>query len=71
MNPETVLIHVRFSPDGAVVEIGERPALLSPQHWFNSLSVKAGDHYQAYAGGRGLFRVPRVELDLLKEQSAA
>ena len=71
MTPETVLIHVRFSPNGSVVEIGERPSLLSPQQWFNSLSEKAGDHYQAYAGGRGLFRIPRAEVEVFKVESAA
>jgi len=64
-NLET-LIHVRFSTDGTVVEIGERPAALSAQAWFNQLSDKAGTSYQPLSGGRGLFRLPRSEVDALK-----
>ncbi|MDR3463976.1 MAG: hypothetical protein P4L76_16840 [Beijerinckiaceae bacterium] len=71
MTPETVLVHVRFAPNGSVVEIGERPSSLNPQQWFNSLSERAGAHYQAYAGGRGLFRIPRAEIEEFKIQSAA
>ncbi len=47
MESQNVLIHVRFAPNGAVVEISERPAGLSPQEWFNFLSDKAGNVYQA------------------------
>jgi hypothetical protein len=57
------MIHVRFSPDGTVVEIGERPAGATPQAWFNCLSEKAGTSYQPLSGGRGVFRVAREELD--------
>lgn len=38
MESNAVLIHVRFAPNGAVVEIGERPAGTSAQEWFNRLS---------------------------------
>jgi len=44
---------------------------LSPQQWFNSLSENAAAHYQAYAGGRGLFRIPRTDLEGFKVQVAA
>jgi hypothetical protein len=71
MSAEKVLIHVRFSPDGTVVEIGERPTALSPQDWFNQLSLKAGLNYQALSGGRGLFRIPPSELQSYKEAGAA
>jgi hypothetical protein len=54
---DTVLIHVRFAPDAGVREIGERPEALTPQAWFNRLTVKAGDAYQAFSGGRGVFRL--------------
>jgi hypothetical protein len=60
------MIHVRFSPDGSVVEIGERPAGISPQDWFNQLSRSAGNRYQTFAGGRGIFRVASADLDALK-----
>jgi hypothetical protein len=62
-----VMIHVRFSPDGSVVEIGERPAGLSPQDWFNRLSRNAGDFYQSLSGGRGVFRILRGQVEALKE----
>ncbi|WP_044559119.1 hypothetical protein [Azospirillum sp. B4] len=68
---ESVMIHVRFAPNGTVTEIGERPATLSPQDWFNHLSLKAGTHYQTFVGGRGLFRLPRPEIEDLKAAVAA
>ena len=61
-----VMIHARFAPNGTVVEIGERPAALTPQDWFNFLSDNAGANYQALAGGRGLFRLTRTETEALK-----
>ncbi len=63
MSDQRVLIHVRFAPNGEVTEIGERPAAFAPQAWFNALSARLGTHYQAFSGGRGLFRVTRDELD--------
>ncbi len=55
------LIHVRFSPDGTVTEIGSRPQAVDPQAWFNHLSRVAGNAFQALSGGRGLFRLdPQV-----------
>ncbi|MEE3624043.1 hypothetical protein UCD39_08565 [Nitrospirillum sp. BR 11752] len=71
MHVETVMIHVRFAPDGSVTEIGERPPALSPQAWFNLLSVKAADQYQTFAGGRGVFRLGRSEIEGLKGAAAA
>lgn len=70
MEIESVLIHVRFAPNGAVVEISERPAALSPQQWFNDLSDRAGNAYRALAGGRGVFRLTRATVDALKADSA-
>lgn len=63
---QNVMIHTRFAPNGSVVEIGERPASLSPQDWFDFLSDNAGLKYQALAGGRGVFRLTRAETDALK-----
>jgi hypothetical protein len=70
METQNVVLHARFAPNGTVVEIGERPASVAPQDWFNFLSDKAGDAYQALAGGRGVFRLTRDELDALKEAAA-
>jgi hypothetical protein len=71
MESQGVLIHVRFAPNGVAVEIGERPAALSPQQWFNYLSDAAGDVYQVFAGGRGVFRLTAARLDALKAGSTA
>ncbi|MDR3516820.1 MAG: hypothetical protein P4M00_13470 [Azospirillaceae bacterium] len=69
MTTDSILIHVRFAPNGAVVEIGERPPTISPQDWFNLLSRQAANHYQTFAGGRGTFRVPHQQLlDLSQPQ---
>lgn len=69
MESQNVLIHVRFAPNGTVVEISERPTTLSPQEWFNYLSGKAADVYQALAGGRGVFRLTRGVVDKLKAEN--
>ena len=65
-----VLIHVRFAPNGTVVEISERPAHVSPQDWFDFLSSNTLDRYQALAGGRGVFRLSRAEVNALKARTA-
>jgi hypothetical protein len=66
MENEQVMIHVRFAADGSVTEIGERPAVLNAQDWFNRLSDSAGDAYNALSGGRGLFRLARGRVDEIK-----
>jgi hypothetical protein len=71
MESANVIIHVRFSPNGTVVEISERPPALSPQDWFNCLSDQAGNAYQALSGGRGVFRLSRTEVDALRTANAA
>ncbi|TCT07875.1 hypothetical protein [Aquabacter spiritensis] len=70
MDPQTVILHVRFAPNGSVVEISERPPTLSPQDWFNTLSFKAADAYQTLAGGRGVFRLTRAGVDALRAEAA-
>lgn len=70
MDSAGLLIHVRFSPDGSVTEIGERPAALSPQAWFNILSDKVGTTYHPLSGGRGTFRATRDEIEDLKAHAA-
>lgn len=64
------LIHVRFNPDGTVAEIGERPDAVNTQTWFKYLSQHTVNRYQALAGGRGLFRLPRPEVDTIKAACA-
>jgi hypothetical protein len=69
MESQIVLVHVRFAPNGCVVEISERPAALSPQQWFNCLCDKASDVYQPLAGGRGVFRLTRTAVDAFKAET--
>jgi hypothetical protein len=66
MIENTTVIHVRFSPDGSVTEIGERPAGASAQAWFDRLIGRTGNGYQPLSGGRAVFRIPRAEVDSLK-----
>ena len=68
MEPHKILIHLRFAPDGTVVEISERPKVLTPQQWFNVLSEKAGNVYQTLSGGRGVFRLTAGELEVFKAE---
>ena len=60
------MIHLRFNPNGSVIEIGERPSGVDAQTWFNYLSRHTLNCYQALSGGRGFFRLPRQEVDALK-----
>ncbi len=69
METQDVIIHVRFAPNGTVVEIGERPKAISPQEWFFYLSDKAANAYQPLAGGRGVFRLTRDEVETFKAES--
>jgi hypothetical protein len=71
MSSEEVLIHVRFSPDGTVADIGECPQAASAQSWFNQLASRCGEAYQPLSGGRGLFRLARSEVDALKTSLAS
>ena len=69
MDTQSVVLHARFAPNGTVVEISERPGGLTPQEWFNVLSERT-DAYQSLAGGRGLFRLTRQQVDALKQETA-
>jgi hypothetical protein len=72
MDTQNVIIHVRFAPNGSVVEIGERPVGKNPQEWFEYLSEKVGSTtYQPLSGGRGVFRLTRPQVDSLKAEVAA
>jgi len=64
------IIHVRFSPDGAVTEISDRPAAATAQAWFNRLSQCAAKNYQTFAGGRAVYRLSQADLDALKSSYA-
>ena len=71
MSDTKTLIHVRFAPNGSVTEIGERPAGLTPQEWFDKLSLQAGMSYQPLSGGRAVFRLTRAEITALRPVEAA
>jgi hypothetical protein len=66
MSEAQVMIHVRFAANGTVTEIGERPESLNAQDWFTRLSTGAGPRYESLAGGRGVFRVERSQVDAIK-----
>ena len=66
MESNQVMIHVRFAPSGGVTEISERPTSANAQEWFDFVSQGTVDCYQALSGGRGIFRVPREQVDALK-----
>ena len=69
---ENITLHVRFATDGTVAEISERPAALTPQQWFNKLSEAIGmKAYQTFAGGRGMFKVARDQVEALKAAAVA
>jgi hypothetical protein len=70
MDTDKVIIHLRFAPNGTIVEIGERPTGLSPQQWFDALSDRYGNAYQVFSGGRGVFRLTRAEVDGFKAEVA-
>ena len=65
------ILHVRFNNDGTVMEIGECPSPLTPDGWFTLLSQHTLNRYQALAGGRGVFKLPRTEVDRLKAAATA
>lgn len=66
--PEEVLIHVRYLPNADIFSIDARPEQLSASEWFKRLSAAAPQHYQALAGGRGFFRIPRQTFDAIPTQ---
>jgi hypothetical protein len=66
MTTNATIVHVRFAPDGSVMEIGERPAGLAAQQWYDRLSERFGSAFQALAGGRGVLRVAKDDLGALK-----
>ncbi len=69
---ENVTLHVRFANDGTVAEISDRPAELTPQQWFNKLSEAIGmKAYQTFAGGRGVFKIARDQIEALKAAAVA
>ena len=71
MDNESVLIHASFAPDGTTLKIGEQPDWASPHEWYKLLCKTPGNGYQALAGGRGLFRLPKADLDALKATAPA
>jgi hypothetical protein len=65
---ETV-IHAFYYPDGTIKEIGQRPASITGQQWFNFLCNKVPHTGQPLSGGRHVFRVPTTDLEALKAEA--
>ncbi|MGC2776028.1 MAG: hypothetical protein WA418_10385 [Bradyrhizobium sp.] len=66
-----VLIHVRFFPNSDINSIGEKPAGLTANQWYERLLQLARPHYQTFAGGRGFFRIPRPCFEAILKDVAA
>lgn len=66
MHTDSVMIHVRFAPNGTVMEIGERPTAVDAQRWFDHLNKTTLNCYQSLSGGRGVFRLPKDQLSAAK-----
>lgn len=60
------MIHVVFANDGHVTKISGCPAGVTHQEWFNSLSRKTANSYEALSGGRGVFRIPSDTTEKLR-----
>jgi hypothetical protein len=67
---DAVILHVRFRNDAEIWEIAERPEGLTKQEWFQLLCARAGEKYETRIGGRGFFRLTRLELDSIKSLKA-
>jgi hypothetical protein len=66
-----VVVHVRFAPNGDVVEVGERVKGKNPQEWFDFLAAMyGGEHYLGLSGGRGVFRLTKEQLEKAKAEAA-
>lgn len=65
VTPESVMIHVRFSYDGRVSEIGARPSGVPAQEWYDFLR-RHTSCFEALSGGRGLFRLSPDEVKALQ-----
>lgn len=70
MNSQQVIIHVRFAPNGRVIQISERPAKLTPNQWFDVLNTRASSAYRALARGRGIFQLSRTAIEAFKQETA-
>ncbi|CAI8962941.1 hypothetical protein [Methylocaldum szegediense] len=69
--PDECMIHVRFFPNGTVAEISERPPEVEPHDWYKFLCKNTQNRFQALSGGRGLFRIPRADIETLKAACVA
>ncbi|MBP0111671.1 hypothetical protein [Bradyrhizobium vignae] len=69
MNSQQVIIHVRFAPNGRVIQISERPAKLTPNQWFDVLNAHASSAFRPLARGRGIFQLTRAAIEAFKQQT--
>ncbi|MGY3238017.1 hypothetical protein ACVWZ4_001325 [Bradyrhizobium sp. USDA 4472] len=69
MDSQEIIIHLRFAPNGRVIQINERPAKLSPNQWFDVLNTRDASAYRPLSRGRGVFRLSRTAVDDFKQQT--
>nr|WP_083992235.1 hypothetical protein [Bradyrhizobium embrapense] len=70
MSIQGVIIHLRFAPNGKVIQISERLAKLTPNQWFEVLNARASSAYRPLARGRGIFRLSRTTVEAFKRETA-
>jgi hypothetical protein len=71
MASDEIVIHARYTADGRIEEISERPESLTHQQWFNFLCKAVPFAAKPLAGGRMVFRLPIVDLEKLKAEATA
>ena len=64
------IVHVVFSNDGRVKKISGCPEGVAVQNWFDFLSRTTHDRYESLAGGRGIFRLHKEEMETLAGEVA-
>ncbi|SFN91307.1 hypothetical protein SAMN05216573_12623 [Bradyrhizobium sp. Rc3b] len=70
MNSQQIMIHVRFAPDGRVIQISERPAMLTRNEWFDVLNTRASSAYRPLSRGRGIFQLSRAAIEAFQQETA-
>jgi hypothetical protein len=65
-----VVVNVRFQPNGLVLHINNKPQDMGDQEWFDRLCRVASTNFMALSGGRGAFRIPGDQFQLIWEANS-